>query len=87
MLLGFPREDSYDECSVFSHAVKLERIQHARRGHPPTELIIHPTLSLDEASMVMPRFVMGCKIVTFCNVDILHSSPDIAYWTSIMRFL
>jgi hypothetical protein len=87
VLLGFLREDSYDRCSVFSCAVKLKCKRHTRGGHPPTELIIYSTLALDEAYVVRLRFIMGRKIVAFCDVHILHSAPDIAYQTSIMRFM
>ncbi len=87
VLLGFPREDGYDGCSVFSHAVKLECKQHALGGHPPTEPIVYPTLALDKAYMVRPRFVVGREIITFRNVDVLHLAPDVAYRTSVMKFM
>jgi len=87
VLLGFPREDGYDGCGVFSHAVKLERERHAPAGHPPAEPIVYPTLAVDGANVVRPRFAAGREIVAFRDVDVLHSAPDVAYRTSVMRFM
>lgn len=87
VLLGFPREDGYDGCGVFSHAVKLECERHAPAGHPPAEPIVYPTLAVDGAHVVRPRFAAGREIVAFRDVDVLHSAPDVAYRTSVMRFM
>jgi hypothetical protein len=87
VLLGFPREDDYDGAGVFSHAVKLERERHAPVGHPPSEPIVYPMLTVDDKFVVRPRFAKGREILAFRDVDILHSAPDVAYRTSVMRFM
>jgi hypothetical protein len=40
-----------------------------------------------ESYIVRPRFAMGQEIIAYRDVDVLHSSPDIAYRTSLMRFM
>jgi hypothetical protein len=87
VLLGFPREDDYDGAGVFSHAVKLERERHAPVDHPPSEPIVYPMLTVDDKFVVRPRFAKGREILAFRDVDILHSAPDVAYRTSVMRFM
>jgi hypothetical protein len=87
VLLGFPREDDYDGVGVFSHAVKLERERHAPEGHPPSEPIVYTMLTVDDKFVVRPRFGKGLEILSFRDVDIFHSAPDVAYRTSVMRFM
>ena len=67
VLLGFPREDGYDGCGVFSHAVKLECERHAPAGHPPAEPIVYPTLAVDGAHVVRPRFAAGRELMNMPN--------------------
>ncbi len=85
VLLGFPREDSYNGCKAISHAVKLKCKQHTPGGHLLLEPIANSTLALDKAYLVRPRFVVGHNIVAFCNVDVLHLAPDVTYQTSFIR--
>jgi hypothetical protein len=40
-----------------------------------------------ESYIVRPRFATGQEIIAYRDVDVLHSSPDIAYRTSLMRFM
>jgi hypothetical protein len=87
VLLGFPKEDDYDGPGVFSHVVKLESERHAPVDHPPGEPIVYPDLIVDDEYVVRPRFARGSEIFAFRDVDILHSAPDVAYRTSVMRFM
>jgi hypothetical protein len=40
-----------------------------------------------DSYIVRPRFAVGQEIIAYRDVDVLHSSPDIAYRTSLMRFM
>ncbi|KAL3762555.1 hypothetical protein ACHAW5_007800 [Stephanodiscus triporus] len=49
--------------------------------------IVYPDLIVDDKYVVRPRFARGSKIFAFRDVDVLHSALDVAYRTSIMRFM
>ena len=87
VLLGFPKEDNYDGAGVFSHAVKLKYEREAPEEHPTNEPVVYPKLEVDDAYVVKPRFAEGSEIVVFRDVDLLHSAPDVAYRSSVMRFM
>ncbi|KAL7473240.1 hypothetical protein ACHAXS_013672 [Conticribra weissflogii] len=87
VLLGFPKDDNYDGCGVFSHAIKLKYERLAKEDHPPQEPVVYPKLAVDDEYIVRPRFAKGCEIIIFRDIDVLHSSPDIAYRSSVMRFM
>lgn len=86
VLLGFPREDGYVGGGVFSHLVKLGKEQWAPEGHPPSEPILF-TNSIEDKYIVRPQFAKGKEIVIYRDVDVLHSAPDVAYRSSVMRFM
>ena len=87
VLLGFPREDDYDGVGVFSHAVKLKRERVAKEDHPQNEPVVYPKMVIEEEYIVRPRFAKGSEVILFRDIDVLHSSPDIAYRESVMRFM
>jgi hypothetical protein len=86
VLLGFPREDDYVGGGVFSHLIKLQKEQWASEGHPPNEPVLF-TNSIDEKYIVRPQFAEGKEIAIYRDVDVLHSAPDVAYRSSVMRFM
>jgi hypothetical protein len=42
---------------------------------------------VDEQYIVRPKFAEGREIIVYRDVDVLHSSPDVAYRASVMRFM
>jgi len=86
VLLGFPPKDNYDGVGVFSHVVKLEKEQWAPEDHSPVEPVLYRQ-EIDDEYIVRPRFAEGREIIAYRDVDVLHSSPDVAYRTSVMRFM
>ncbi|KAL9191211.1 hypothetical protein ACHAXT_000917 [Thalassiosira profunda] len=87
VLLGFPKEDNYDGVGVFSHSVKLKYERWAPEDHPQSESVVYPTLEVGDEFIVRPRFAKGCELITFRDVDSIHSAPDVAYRASVMRFM
>jgi len=87
VLLGFPPEDSYDAVGVFSHVIKLEKERHAAEDHPPNEPVVFTNMEVDEKYIVRPRFSEGGELIFYRDIDVLHSSPDVAYRASVMRFM
>ena len=87
VLLAFPPEDDYDGVGVFSHIVKLERERHAADDHPPSEPVVFADLQVSEEHIVRPSFREGREIIYYRDIDVLHSSPDVAYRASVMRFM
>lgn len=86
VLLGFPPEDNYIGCGVFSHIVPLQRECLAPKGHPRMEPVLFAG-TVDEEFIVRPRYEPGREIIFYRDIDILHSAPDVTYRTSIMRFM
>ena len=87
VLLGFPPEDDHDNVGVFSHCIKLERERFALEEHPINEPIVYPSLEVEEKFIVRPKFAKGREIIFYRDVDVLHSSPDVAWRASVMRFM
>lgn len=86
VLLGFPIEDEYTGVGVFSHLVKLEKEQWAEEDHPPSEPVLF-TGSIEEKYIYRPQFTKGKEVIFYRDVDVLHSAPDVAYRSSVMRFM
>jgi hypothetical protein len=87
VLLGFPKEDNYVGVGVFSHAVKLKYERIAPHDHPSNEPVVYPGLTIDEKYIVRPQYAKGKEILLFRDTDIIHSSPDVAFRSSVMRFM
>ena len=87
VMLGFPKEDNYDGVGVYSHAVKLKYERIANDDHPENEPVVYPGLEIDEKHIVRPRFAKGREICLFRDIDCIHSSPDVAFRASVMRFM
>ncbi|KAL7513809.1 hypothetical protein ACHAXN_011137 [Cyclotella atomus] len=87
VLLGFPKEDNYKGVGVFSHAVKLKYERVAPDDHPSNEPVVYPGLTIDEKYIVRPQFAKGKEILLFRDTDVIHSSPDVAFRASVMRFI
>ena len=87
VLLGFPPEDDHDSVGVFSHCVKLERERFALDDHPASEPIVYPNLEIEEKYIIRPNFSKGRELICYRDVDVLHSSPDVAWRASVMRFM
>lgn len=86
VLLGFPPEDSYTGVGVFSHVVKLEKEQWAQDDHPPSEPVLF-SKAIEEKYIYRPQFTQGSEVIFYRDVDVLHSAPDVAYRSSVMRFM
>jgi hypothetical protein len=86
VLLGFPPEDNYVGCGVFSHVVSLQRECTAPKDHPRMEPILFAG-TVDEDYIVRPRYEPGRELIFYRDIDVLHSAPDVTYRTSIMRFM
>uniref|UniRef100_A0A7S2EJB6 Uncharacterized protein n=1 Tax=Trieres chinensis TaxID=1514140 RepID=A0A7S2EJB6_TRICV len=87
VLLAFPPEDNYNAVGVFSHVVKLEKERHAADDHPPNEPVVHTNMEIEDKYIVRPSFSEGREIIYYRDIDVLHSSPDVAYRASVMRFM
>lgn len=87
VLLGFPKYDNYDGVGVFSHAVKLKHERIADDNHPNNEPVVYPGLAVDEEFVVRPKYAKGREILLFRDIDTIHSSPDVAFRSSVMRFM
>jgi hypothetical protein len=87
VLLGFPPEDGHNSVGVFSHCVKLERERFALDDHPMSEPVVYPNLEIEEKYIIRPNFTKGRELICYRDVDVLHSSPDVAWRASVMRFM
>jgi len=86
VLWGFPPEDNYSGCGVFSHVVSMQYECHAPECHSRMEPIIFDGL-IDEKHIVRPLYAPGRELLMYRDIDVLHSSPDVAYRASVMRFM
>jgi hypothetical protein len=86
VFFAFPYEDQYVGTGVLPHLVQLKHQQWARpKDHSRKSIFYQGTVP--DQYIVRPRYVPGsAEIIMFRDVDVLHSSPDIQYRTSIMRF-
>ncbi|OEU11428.1 hypothetical protein FRACYDRAFT_246015 [Fragilariopsis cylindrus CCMP1102] len=70
VFLGFPYENNYHGTGVLPHIIKLKYEQ----------------WSTVEKSIFYTTATSEIEIIIFRDIDVLHSSPDIQYRSSIMRF-
>ena len=61
------------------------KLKHEQWGQSPNKPIFYRGTVPNEY-IVRPRYAAGREIIVFRDVDVLHSTPDIQYRTSIMRF-
>jgi hypothetical protein len=85
-MLGFPIEDEYSGCGVFSHTIKLEREHLAPDGHKENEPVLFEGTAKEE-HITRPAFSLGKEIIRYRDTDVLHSAPDVAYRQSVMRYM
>jgi len=86
VLWGFPPEDNYNGCGVFSHIVPLSKECLAPEDHNRMEPVLFDGTVPDEY-IVRPIYGEGKELLLYRDIDVLHSAPDVAYRTSIMRFM
>jgi hypothetical protein len=86
VLWGFPPEDSYSGCGVFSHVVPLTKECLAPPDHNRMEPVLFEG-KIPEEFIVRPLYEEGKELLLYRDIDVLHSAPDVAYRTSIMRFM
>lgn len=86
VLWGFSTEDNYEGTGVFSHVLPILRECIAPDDHPRMEpVLFHGTVS--DEHIVKPSYGKGRELLLYRDIDVLHSSPDVAYRTSVMRFM
>jgi len=88
VFLAFPPHNHYKGTGVFPHVIKL-KCQHWAKPQDMMDSSYKPTFyrgTVPNQYIVRPRYVPGGEIILFRDVDVLHSSPDIQYRASIMRF-
>jgi hypothetical protein len=90
VFFAFPFENDYYGTGVFPHLVKLKYEQWVREakadGIKTHKSFFYETACIPEEYIVRPRYIPGKQeIIVFRDIDVLHSSPDIQYRTSIMR--
>jgi hypothetical protein len=90
VFLGFPCQDNYHGTGVLPHLVPLKYEQWATRKDTAHHLHKKPIFyhhgPIPEENIVRPWYAPGREIIVFRDVDVLHSTPDIQYRSSIMRF-
>lgn len=92
LLWGFPPDNAYTGCGVFSHIVPLAQPCQRRRpgGDAVATITMEPILFdgiIPDEHIVRPEYAPGREFLLYRDVDVLHSSPDVTYRTSIMRFM
>lgn len=97
VLWGFPPEDNYEGTGVFSHIVSLEDpfgstvdITTGDGGGASGRPRMEPVLfegGPGEEYVFRPDYAPGKELLVYRDVDVLHSAPDVAYRTSVMRFM
>jgi hypothetical protein len=86
VLWGFPPEDHYQGCGVFSHLIPLQKECLAPDDHPRMEPVLFDG-TVDEQYIVRPTYEAGKELIMYRDIDVLHSAPDVTYRTSVMRFM
>ena len=98
VLWGFPPTSGYEGTGVFSHLVPLAEpfdelvAPTGSGGTTPAAAAttMDPVLfegTVDERHVVRPVYAPGKELLVYRDVDVLHSAPDVAYRTSVMRFM
>lgn len=102
VMLGFPPTDEYCGTGVFSHVVNLKypRVRpppsansnndNNNDDHDYNMLAGDPVLYTPEIAqeyIIRPCYEPGKEILFYRDVDVLHSAPDVAYRSSVMRFM
>jgi hypothetical protein len=86
VLWGFPSDSDYTGCGVFSHLVSLQHESKAPQSHPKMQSLLFDG-TIDDDYIVRPSYGPGRELLMYRDIDVLHSSPDVAYRTSVMRFM
>lgn len=95
VLWGFPPENHYSGTGVFSHIVSLEDPfgstldivdDDKERERPRMEPVLFEG-GLGEDFVFRPAYEAGKELLIYRDIDVLHSAPDVAYRTSVMRFM
>jgi hypothetical protein len=86
VMIGFPAEDNYTGCGVFSHCIKLTNEHFAPSEHNENEPVLFEGNSTSDY-VVRPEYSYKKEILRYRDVDIIHSAPDVAYRKSVMRFM
>ena len=99
VLWGFPPEDHYRGTGVFSHIVSLEDPfgstldivvddddDDSSGERPRMEPVLFEG-SPGEDFVSRPLYESGKELLIYRDIDVLHSAPDVAYRSSVMRFM
>jgi hypothetical protein len=86
VLWGFPPDSDFASCGVFSHVVSLQHESQAPPSHPKMQPLLFDG-KIDNDYIVRPSYGPGRELLMYRDNDVLHSSPDVAYRTSVMRFM
>jgi hypothetical protein len=86
VLWGFPPQDDYEGCGVFSHVIPLQQECMAPDDHPRMQPVLFDGM-VEKTHIVRPKYAPGRELLLYRDVDVLHSAPDITYQTSVMRFM
>ncbi len=89
VFFAFPATDNYEGTGVFPHLVKLRYEQWAKpkgaKAPIPGKSFFYEG-RLQGKYIVRPKYEPGKELLIFRDIDVLHSSPDIQYRASVMRF-
>lgn len=89
VFFAFPATDNYKGTGVFPHLVKLRYEQWAKpkgaKAPIPGKSFFYKG-RLPGKYIVRPKYEPGKELLIFRDIDVLHSSPDIQYRASVMRF-
>jgi len=93
VLWGFPPENNYQGTGVFSHIIPLDYVfddiinmNDVESTHHRMEPVLYEG-TVDNKYIVRPLYESGKELLIYRDVDVLHSAPDVAYRTSVMRFM
>jgi hypothetical protein len=86
VLWGFPNSDQYQGCGVFSHIIALQKECLAPDNLPRNEPVLFQG-TVDEDYIIRPEYRPGRELIMYRDIDVLHSSPDVIYRASVMRFM
>ena len=95
VLWGFPPENHYRGTGVFSHIVSLQdpfgstlgfETEEEGRERPRMEPVLFDGTPGEEY-VFRPLYEEGKELLIYRDIDVLHSAPDVAYRSSVMRFM